>query len=418
MLATETGSAKREAPDDRHGQDGEDVEHAEAEHRHVRLEERDHGRDERRRRPRWPARRDPVVPEPLAAHRRNGTGGPRQLCPELDGATRARRHSDRRRRLRRLDRRAPARPARRDDRQPGELHAVHAAAPGGGVRDARAAPRRRAAADDVPARRARRRPGDRPRRRRARSAHGGRQSTARSRSATSGSSSHSARSRACCRFPASPSTDTASATSPTRSRSATTCSGSSRPRTRRATPEDAARHLAFVFVGAGYAGVEALAELADLVRDALRYYPGLADGTAALGARRRGAEDPPGDPHPARRVRGSAARAARRGDPRLDAPRVGRRRGASALGRHAGRDRHARLDRRASAPTRGLAELGVPLDDRGRVARRRAPPRVRASTASGRSATAPPSRILATPGGPTRRPRSTPSARPGAWHGT
>jgi NADH dehydrogenase len=39
--------------------------------------------------------------------------------------------------------------------------------------------------------------------------------------------------------------------------------------------EEQARHLAFVFVGAGYAGVEALAELADLVRDALRYYPGL-----------------------------------------------------------------------------------------------------------------------------------------------
>ena len=35
------------------------------------------------------------------------------------------------------------------------------------------------------------------------------------------------------------------------------------------------RHLAFVFVGAGYAGVEALAELSDLVRDALRYYPEL-----------------------------------------------------------------------------------------------------------------------------------------------
>jgi len=42
------------------------------------------------------------------------------------------------------------------------------------------------------------------------------------------------------------------------------------------TDRDAAeRHLAFVFVGAGYAGVEALAELADLVRDALRYYPPL-----------------------------------------------------------------------------------------------------------------------------------------------
>jgi NADH dehydrogenase len=37
----------------------------------------------------------------------------------------------------------------------------------------------------------------------------------------------------------------------------------------------AAAHLTFVFVGAGYAGVEALAELSDLVRDALRWYPGL-----------------------------------------------------------------------------------------------------------------------------------------------
>jgi NADH:quinone reductase (non-electrogenic) len=42
-----------------------------------------------------------------------------------------------------------------------------------------------------------------------------------------------------------------------------------------ATAEDAKRHLSFVFVGAGYAGVEALAELSDLVRDALRFYPGL-----------------------------------------------------------------------------------------------------------------------------------------------
>ena len=35
------------------------------------------------------------------------------------------------------------------------------------------------------------------------------------------------------------------------------------------------RELSFVFVGAGYAGVEALAELSDLVRDALRHYPAL-----------------------------------------------------------------------------------------------------------------------------------------------
>jgi NADH dehydrogenase len=37
-------------------------------------------------------------------------------------------------------------------------------------------------------------------------------------------------------------------------------------------PAVRARHLTFVFVGAGYAGVEALAELADLVDDALRHY--------------------------------------------------------------------------------------------------------------------------------------------------
>jgi NADH dehydrogenase len=40
-------------------------------------------------------------------------------------------------------------------------------------------------------------------------------------------------------------------------------------------PARIARRLAYVFVGAGYAGVEALAELSDLVRDALRYYPRL-----------------------------------------------------------------------------------------------------------------------------------------------
>src|SRR2546429_762555 len=42
-----------------------------------------------------------------------------------------------------------------------------------------------------------------------------------------------------------------------------------------AAPTDAhrRRELTFVFVGAGYAGVEALAELSDLARDALRHYP-------------------------------------------------------------------------------------------------------------------------------------------------
>jgi NADH:quinone reductase (non-electrogenic) len=39
--------------------------------------------------------------------------------------------------------------------------------------------------------------------------------------------------------------------------------------------EQQRRELTFVFIGAGYAGVETLGELADLVRDALRYYPTL-----------------------------------------------------------------------------------------------------------------------------------------------
>jgi NADH dehydrogenase len=40
------------------------------------------------------------------------------------------------------------------------------------------------------------------------------------------------------------------------------------------------RELTFVFVGAGYAGVEALAELSDLARDALRFYPETVQSTA------------------------------------------------------------------------------------------------------------------------------------------
>jgi NADH dehydrogenase len=40
-------------------------------------------------------------------------------------------------------------------------------------------------------------------------------------------------------------------------------------------PQERARQLTFVFVGAGYAGVEALAELSDLLEDASRYYPRL-----------------------------------------------------------------------------------------------------------------------------------------------
>ena len=44
-----------------------------------------------------------------------------------------------------------------------------------------------------------------------------------------------------------------------------------------AAPADVARHLTFVFVGGGYAGVEAVAQLHELVQHALRSYPRLKD---------------------------------------------------------------------------------------------------------------------------------------------
>jgi NADH dehydrogenase len=42
-------------------------------------------------------------------------------------------------------------------------------------------------------------------------------------------------------------------------------------------PERRAAQLTFVFVGRGYAGVEAISELRDLAHDALRYHPSLRD---------------------------------------------------------------------------------------------------------------------------------------------
>lgn len=44
-------------------------------------------------------------------------------------------------------------------------------------------------------------------------------------------------------------------------------------------PGERERQLGFVFVGGGYAGVEALGELSDLVADALKYYPELRSTT-------------------------------------------------------------------------------------------------------------------------------------------
>ena len=82
--------------------------------------------------------------------------------------------------------------ARRDDRQPRELHALHADAPGGRVGNARATPRGRAAAADVPARGAAPRPRDGDRRGAARRRRSSGRRQAATKSSTSSSSSRSA----------------------------------------------------------------------------------------------------------------------------------------------------------------------------------------------------------------------------------
>ena len=102
-----------------------------------------------------------------------------------------------------------------------------------------------------------------------------RRTRARSTSPTSSSCSPSAPSRARSRSPASPSTRSASRTSPTRSSLRNRILRELEAADAQVEGGAATRHLGFVFVGAGYAGVEALAELADLVTDALRWYPRL-----------------------------------------------------------------------------------------------------------------------------------------------
>ena len=74
-------------------------------------------------------------------------------------------------------------------------------------------------------------------------------------------------------------------------------------------PRDPRRRaaLTFVFVGAGYAGVEALAELEDLARWAVRHIPELRPEELRWVARRGPRLHPAGDRRRARRVRGARA---------------------------------------------------------------------------------------------------------------
>ena len=132
------------------------------------------------------------------------------------------------------------------------------------------------------------------------------------------------------------------------------------------TQEEQARHLAFVFVGAGYAGVEALAELADLVRDALRHYPGLRAAPQRWVLVDAAPKILP--EIPTRLGEYAAAQLARRGveihvSTRLESADV---RGLR-LSDGTRIDTETLVWTAGVRPSPGLAGLGVPLDDRGRV---------------------------------------------------
>ena len=126
------------------------------------------------------------------------------------------------------------------------------------------------------------------------------------------------------------------------------------------------RQLTFVFVGAGYAGVEALAELSDLVRDALRYYPELA------GAEQRWVlvdAAPKILPEIPTRLGEYAARElARRGvDIRVSTTLERAEEGAAVLSDGSRLETDTLVWTAGVRPHPLLTELGLPLDERDRV---------------------------------------------------
>ena len=179
-------------------------------------------------------------------------------------------------------------------------------------------------------------------------------------------------------------------------------------------PDDEARreYLTFVFVGAGYAGVEGFAELQDYVADMIDHYPRCRHRRHALDPRRGSGPDHARDPGEPRRVRRARAAAARHGDPHGHDAR-------SMDERTRSRCPPASASIRTSCWTAGVRrrrvvkQLGLPLGPGGRI-ETDATMRVRATTTSGRSAT--PRRCPIPPSGarrPPRRPASTRSGRDG-----
>ena len=103
-----------------------------------------------------------------------------------------------------------------------------------------------------------------------------------------------------------------------------------------ASEEDAARRraaLTFVFVGGGYAGVEALGELEDLARDAIENYPDLEASEMRWVLVDAAETDPPRASGGPRVLRPGPASAARDRRQARDPARVGRARRDPAVGR-------------------------------------------------------------------------------------
>ena len=173
-------------------------------------------------------------------------------------------------------------------------------------------------------------------------------------------------------------------------------------------PEQRRPYLTFVFVGAGYAGVEGIAELQDFVADVIERYPRCRlDGTRWIlveAQERIMPEIPPSLAEFATaelRARGIEVRTNTRVNSR-------RRRVGGALDRRAHPDAHALLDRRGEAARGGArarpaAQRARP--DRGRLVPARAGLRQRVGDRRRRRGPRP------GPEGPRRRARRPPSTR-------
>jgi NADH:ubiquinone reductase (H+-translocating) len=133
------------------------------------------------------------------------------------------------------------------------------------------------------------------------------------------------------------------------------------------TPVEAVRHLTFVFIGAGYAGVEALAELSDLVRDALRYYSALQETPQRWVLVDAAPKILP--EIPTRLGEYAAAQLSRRGVEIHVSTRLDSADERGVLLSDGTRIETGTLVWTAGVtPSPSLAELGLPLDERGRVA--------------------------------------------------